>query len=410
MPDDTQIDGLAETKALTEMLRGDQRLRWQQGQRVPVEAYFEHYPQLRHDTAAVRQLILGEMRLCRELGAPLELAEFSRRFPDDEAWLAAQYERLHHTSSREDTSRGDDDAPHGAWPALPGFDVLEEVGRGAMGVVYKALQHRLSRVVALKMLLGGVNASPRARMRFREEAKAVAQLQHPYIVQIFDVIEHDGQFFLALEYVGGGNLSRRQRLKPFAPEGAARCVTKVARAMQFAHERGIIHRDLKPSNILLTEDGIPKVTDFGLAKRLDDDTNRTQTGTVIGTPDYMPPEQAEGKVKELGPASDVYSLGCVLYELLAGQPPFRGEALVRVLDAVRFQKPRRPGEMRPGVPRALEAICLKCLEKAPADRYATAAALADDLDRHLAGQPVAAAGAVSLWGRLRNFVGWAERA
>jgi serine/threonine protein kinase len=157
--------------------------------------------------------------------------------------------------------------------------------------------------------------------------------------------------------------------------------------MQFAHERGIIHRDLKPSNILLTDDGIPKVTDFGLAKRLDDDTHRTQTGTVIGTPDYMPPEQAEGKVKELGPASDVYSLGCVLYDLLAGQPPFRGEALVRVLDAVRFQKPRRPGELRPGVPRALDAICLRCLEKAPADRYATAAALAEDLDRYLAGQP-----------------------
>jgi serine/threonine-protein kinase len=383
MADETHADGLAE------MLRGDQRLRWQQGQRVPVEAYFEHYPQLRDDPAAVRELILGEMRLCRELGAPFHLAELQRRFPDQEAWLAAQHDRLYHTSSREDTSKSDDEsAPAASWPALPGYEVLEEIGRGAMGVVYKAHQRRLSRVVALKMLLGGVNASARARARFRQEAEAVAQLQHPYIVQIFDVVEHDGQVFLALEYVGGGSLTRRLRARPMSPAEAARCLVKVARAMQFAHERGIIHRDLKPSNILLTEDGIPKVTDFGLAKRLDDESHRTQTGTVLGTPDYMPPEQAEGKVRELGPAADVYAIGCVLYEMLAGQPPFRSEALVRVLDAVRFQKPRPPGELRPGVPRALEAICLKCLEKAPADRYASATELAADLDRFLAGESV----------------------
>jgi serine/threonine protein kinase len=405
MPDDTQIDGLAAADALTEMLRGDQRLRWQQGQRVPVEAYFEHYPQLRTDPVAVRQLILGEMRLCRELGAPLELAEFLRRFPDEEAWLAVQHERMFYTSSRDDTSQsGEDEAPAGSWPALPGYDILEELGRGAMGVVFKAHQHRLSRVVALKMLLGGINASQRVRTRFRQEANAVAQLQHPYIVQIFDVVEHDGQLFLALEHIGGGSLTRRLRMKAFAPDEAAKCIAKVARAMHFAHERGIIHRDLKPSNILLTEDGIPKVTDFGLAKRLDDDTHRTQTGTVLGTPDYMPPEQAEGKVRELGPAAVVYSLGCVLYELLAGQPPFRGEALVRVLDAVRFQKPRPPSELRPGVPKQLEAVCLKCLEKAPIDRYPSAAGLADDLSRFLAGESVRAAASGS--GGVR---GWIQR-
>jgi serine/threonine protein kinase len=404
MPDDTQIGGRSPSDALAEMLRGDQRLRWQQGQRVPVEAYFEHYPQLRDNPATVRELILGEMRLCRELGAPFDISEFHRRFPDEEAWLTAQHERLYHTSSREDTSRNEDDgSPAAIWPAVPGYDVLEEIGRGAMGVVYKAIQRRLSRVVALKMLLGGANAGQRVRARFRQEAEAIAQLQHPYIVQLFDVIEHDGQLFLALEYVGGGSLSRRQRAKPFTPAQAAACIAKVALAMQFAHERGIIHRDLKPSNILLTEDGIPKVTDFGLAKRLDDDTHRTQTGTVIGTPDYMPPEQAEGKVRELGPAADVYALGCVLYELLAGQPPFRGEALVRVLDAVRFQQPRPPSAHRPGVPRALDAICLRCLEKSPADRYPRAADLADDLNRFLTGGSIRAG--ASRWSRLRARLG-----
>lgn len=403
MTEHTDIEPTATSGELTEMLRGDQRLRWQQGQRVPVEAYFEHYPQLQSDTAAIRELILGELRLRRELGASFDLDELKRRFPDDAEWVTAQVLRLNRIDSRDDTSLADEDPEADApWPVLPGFEILEEVGRGGMGLVYRAHQHRLNRTVALKVLLGGTAASAKVRARFRAEAEAVARLQHPYIVQIFDVIEQDGQLVLALEYVGGGSLADRIRagLQPF--DSVAECVRKLAQAMHFAHERGILHRDLKPSNVLLTEDGIPKVTDFGLAKRLGDDTSRTQTGTVLGTPDYMSPEQAEGRVRDLGPATDVYALGCILYELLTGAAPFRGEAMLRVLDAVRFKKPAAPSSIRPDVPRPLERICLKCLEKLPANRYASAAELADDLGRFLNGEPVRAASS-SPWTRLRSW-------
>ncbi len=390
---------------LTEMLRGDQRLRWQQGQRVLVEAYFEHYPELRERPEAVRELILNELRLRCELGDAIELADLRGRFPSEDAWLAEQYERLRPSQSREDTSQADDDdSPLANWPVLPGYEILQEIGRGGMGAVYKAWQQRLGRPVALKALLAGVHASPRARSRFRHEAEAVAQLQHPYIVQLFDVIEHDGQLFLAMEYVGGGSLARKTRGIAQPAMQAAEYVRKLAKAMQFAHERGIIHRDLKPSNVLLTEDSIPKLSDFGLAKRLDDDTSQTKSGTVLGTPDYMAPEQADGRVHEVGPPADIYSLGAILYELLTGQPPFRGEALVRVLDAVRFRKPRPTSNICSDVPRDVEAICLKCLEKHPADRYASAGALADDLTRFLKNEPVRGA-PVGTWSRFRAWLG-----
>jgi serine/threonine protein kinase len=387
---------------LTRMLRGDQRLRWQQGQRVSVEAYLEHYPELKNRPPAIRELILGEIQLRRELGDTFDLDAMRRRFPLEAAWLATQFRQPQGDSARDDTSI-DEDEVESNWPFLSGYDVIEEVGRGGMGIVYKARDLQADRLVALKMLKSGPGASARGRARLRHEADAISRLKHPNIVQLFDVIDCDQQVCLAMEFVGGGSLARLVRGQPRPPAEAAECVRKLADAMQYAHEHQIIHRDLKPSNILLTGDGNPKISDFGLAKRLDDDTSRTQSGTVLGTPDYMAPEQAEGKVRDIGPAADVYSLGCILYELLTGRPPFRDEALIRVLDAVRFKKPRPPGQIVPSVPRSVESICLKCLEKAPCDRFPSAAGLADDLGRFLAHQPVRAQ-RPHAWTRLRNWV------
>jgi serine/threonine protein kinase len=399
MSDSSDNTKIGDPGGLAEMLCGDQRLRWQQGQRFTVEAYSEHYPELRSDATAQRALVAGEISLRREAGETLDAAEYRKRFPHLGEWLAERFSSLEPNTSRDDSSHDDDFAR--PWPALPGFEIHGEIGRGGMGVVYKARQAKLNRLVALKMLIGGPGASAKAVKRFRAEAEAVAQLQHPHIVQIFDIIEHDGQLFLSLEYLGGGNLAKQIGGKPQPPRQAAEYVRSLARAMQFAHERGIVHRDLKPSNILLTDDGVPKITDFGLAKRLDAETSTTKTGAVLGTPDYMSPEQAEGRSREVGPPTDVYSLGAILYDLLTGQPPFRHEALVKVLDAVRFHKPRPPREVCREVPRELDAICLKCLEKEPARRYGSAGELAEDLNRFMNGEMRPP----GFWDRVRAWFG-----
>jgi serine/threonine protein kinase len=385
------------------MLRGDQRLRWQQGTRVPVEAYFEHYPELRTRPTALRELVLGEIHLRREMGDSLDLSDFIRRFPDYAPWLREQFAHLRPPAADSDTSEADDrDDTDTPWPVLPGYEIVEEIGRGGMGVVYKARQTRLNRFVALKVLLAGSHAGPKTRARFRAEADVVARLQHANIAQIYDILEQDDQVYLALEYVGGDSLAKRISGRPQPVDWSIRLIKDLADAVEYAHARGIVHRDLKPGNILLTEDGVPKIVDFGLAKRLDAETSTTKTGTVLGTPDYMAPEQADGRVHEIGPATDVYALGAILYELLAGRPPFRAEAIVRVLDAVRFQKPAPPRAGRPEVSRDLETVCLKCLEKEPAKRYASAAGLAADLGRVLAGEPIRV-GAASRLQRLRDW-------
>jgi tetratricopeptide (TPR) repeat protein/tRNA A-37 threonylcarbamoyl transferase component Bud32 len=281
--------------------------------------------------------------------------------------------------------------------ALP-YELLDKLGQGGMGVVYKARQPGLNRIVAIKRLLP--DAGVPARARFTIEAQAVAQVQHPNIVQIYEIGEADGLPYFSMEYVPGANLAAKLAGTPQDPGLAAQLVEVVARAVQAAHEHGIIHRDLKPSNILLSNDGTPKVSDFGLAKRLDDESGQTKTGDVFGTPSYMAPEQAAGLTKEVGPLADVYALGAILYELLTGRAPFKGASILDTLEQVRTVEPVAPRALQPPVPRDLETICLKCLQKEAARRYGSAQKLADDLRRFANGEPIHArpvGGGERLW-------------
>ncbi len=272
------------------------------------------------------------------------------------------------------------------WPSIPSWKSL---GRGGMGVVYKARQARLNRLVALKMILHGNQASAVELVRFRVEAQAVARLQHPNIVQVYEVGEDDGKPFLSLEFCPGGSLAQRLKGTPLPAREAAQLVQTLARAMQAAHDKNVIHRDLKPANVLLAEDGTLKISDFGLARKLDDQ-GHTGSGAILGTPSYMAPEQAAGKSQQLGPACDVYALGAILYECLTGRPPFQTAAALDTLQQVLNSEPVAPRQLQPKVPRDLETICLKCLRKDAGKRYVRAATLADDLDAFLLGKPIQA--------------------
>jgi tetratricopeptide (TPR) repeat protein len=328
---------------LAELAARDLDLHLQAGHAVTTDDYLRRYPDLRDDPVAVRRL--------RELAA-------GRR-----AWC-------------------------GPGPAAPhGYQILEELGRGGMGIVYKARQIGLDRLCALKMVRTG---KPLAEVaRFQTEARAIARLQHPHIVQVIEAGEYEGTPFLSLELCAGGSLDKKLAGTPLGPHEAARLVGQLARGMHAAHEAGVLHRDLKPANVLLTADGTPKITDFGLAKVLGEG-NRTLTGEVMGTPSYMAPEQARGSREELGSACDVYALGAILYEMLTGRPPFKAATPVDTLRQVLDDDPVPPRRLQSGVPRDLETIGLKCLHKSPARRYASAAALADDLERFLQGKPIQA--------------------
>jgi WD40 repeat protein/tRNA A-37 threonylcarbamoyl transferase component Bud32 len=275
-------------------------------------------------------------------------------------------------------------------PSFGDYELVQMIARGGMGVVYKARQRKLNRVVALKMILAGRLASAEEVQRFYLEAQAAAQLEHPGIVPIFEVGEHAGQPFFSMSFVEGGSLAQRVRKGALAPREAAGLVERVAVAVAYAHEHGIIHRDLKPANILLDKDGNPKVSDFGLAKKVSGDSNLTLAGQIIGTPAYMAPEQALGQPELVGPAADVYSLGAILYCLVTGRPPFESVDAIETLRQVKEQEPIPPGRVNVAVRGDLETICLKCLQKDPRKRYATAAALADDLGSYLAGKPIQA--------------------
>jgi WD40 repeat protein/Flp pilus assembly protein TadD len=272
----------------------------------------------------------------------------------------------------------------------PGFEILSELGRGAMGVVYEARQLGLNRLVALKMVLAGPRASAAELLRFRNEGESVARLNHPNVVQVYEVGAHGGRPYLVMEHCAGGTLQEKLADSPLAPRDAAALVATLARAVHAAHAAGIVHRDLKPGNILLAADGTPKVGDFGLAKWADAGDGVTVTGAVIGTPSFMAPEQASSSHQSLDRRADVYALGAILYACLTGRPPFRGATALDTLDQVRSTEPVPVRALQPGVPRDLETICLKCLQKGSDRRYISAAALADDLERYQRGEPILA--------------------
>lgn len=456
-----------------EMLAGELRSHWKSGKRVGVEQLGSAFEVVAKNEEQLLDLIYHEVLLREEFGEKPKLEDFTTRFPqhvdrlqrlfavhgaiEDDGWddeldsafaddaATLMPDKLDRGDSPSSTEMGESGLRQKArWPRKsrdsrpveppPGYELLEEIGRGGMAVVFRAKQQILNRVVALKMLLAGGVASKEVLARVQQEAQAVAQLQHPGIVQIHEVGEHRGLPFLSLEYVAGGTLHEWLGGRPLPPLEAARVIEQLARTTQYAHERGVVHRDLKPANVLLTErppsllssatipmaqpsrnpSGEPtptftaqtKISDFGLARVLGSRSDLTATGQVIGTPSYMAPEQAAGTADDVSPAQDIYSLGAILYELLTGRPPFRGSSLFDTLEQVRTTEAVPPRQLQPRVPRDLETICLKCLEKLPERRYPTAAALAEDLRRVQDGDTISARPAGSIertWKWVRRY-------
>ncbi|MBI3408861.1 MAG: SUMF1/EgtB/PvdO family nonheme iron enzyme [Planctomycetes bacterium] len=352
-------------------------VRWQelheQGDSITPEELCRECPELAEE---VKKRLEGLGQLAAFMGSQITVSQ-ARPLP--------QTETLAESGKSTDARI----SPRDAVTNISGYEILGELGRGGMGVVYKARQLRLNRIVALKMILAGGHAGPAELERFRIESESVAQLQHPNIVQIHEIADHDGLPYFSLEFCPQGSLARKLSGTPLPPAEAARLVETLAHGVEAAHQKNIIHRDLKPANVLLAEDGTPKITDFGLAKKLEDE-DYTATGAVLGTPSYMAPEQAAGKTKEIGPAADIYALGAILYECLTGRPPFKGATKFETIQQALAEDPVPPSRLVLKLPRDLETICLKCLNKEPGQRYGSADALAKDLARFLAGEPILA--------------------
>lgn len=389
----------------------DLKARLREGEFARVEEALADRPDLAGDGEAVLELILVEMAARDARGELMSIADWDARlvslFAD-----ADRREMLRRvlTSEMETLSEAprDSEAASASRETLARvgqYQILEEIGRGGMGVVYKARQVNLNRIVALKMILGGDRAGPRERARLRNEAEAAARISHPNIVQIIESGEHQGLPFVAMEHVDGGALTRMLRATPQPIRWACRLTETLARALHAAHGAGVVHRDLNPTNILMTQEGAPKIGDFGLAKLLSADSGISLDGVMLGTPSYMAPEQIAHGGKNVGPATDVYALGAVLYEMLTGSPPFRGLTPMETLCQVAEGEVVLPSKIRRGLPRDLETICLKCLERDPARRYASARDLADDLRRFLDRQPIRARRA----SRRRKALQWAQR-
>jgi serine/threonine-protein kinase len=368
--------------------------------------------------------ILAALLEAQESATPLERTLWLARYPEFAAELNeffASADRLHSVAAplraavgadtplhRTTVPDGDDSTPERVGQSIGDYQVLEEIGRGGMGVVFKARQKSLGRLVALKVLRADPDSTADVR-RFRNEAEIVAQLDHPHIVPLYEVGEHAGGVYFSMKLVEGGSLAGQLPRIAADPRAAAQLVATIARAVHHAHQRGVLHRDLKPSNILLDAEGQPFVTDFGLARRLEVDRSLTQSGAVVGTPGYMSPEQTLGNRAAVTTATDVYGLGAVLCALLTGRPPFSGETVLDTLEQGKERDPQPPSRINPAVDRDLETICLKCLQKEPDRRYPSAVAMAEDLERWLNGEAIAARRSTALerlgrWARRQRTV------
>jgi serine/threonine-protein kinase len=397
---------------------------WRTGDRPSLESFLEGSVEPER-SAIFAELLALEVELLRDEGGQPAFSAYFSRFPDHGRIIESVFAQGPRDASGQPTpdsltillagepgpGPGDEVLTLGSgsesgsssswWPQakVGDYELLEEIARGGMGVVYKARQRSLKRTVALKMILSGQFASPAEMERFRLEAELAANLDHPNIVPIYEVGEHESHHFFSMKLVDGGSLAKEVGRLIEAPRDAARLLATVAHAVHYAHEQGFLHCDLKPANILIDGRGEPHITDFGLAKRVGQ-SSQTTTGAILGTPSYMAPEQASGDRKEVSPATDVYGLGAILYELLAGRPPFRAPTVMETVVQVLEREPVPPSQVRQGVPGELERICLKCLEKSPKDRYASAAILAENLERYLRGEDVTGTG---LPQRLRRW-------
>lgn len=383
---------------LLAVLRVDQRRRWTSGERVSLASYRRDFPVLDANSEALFELLYHELLIREGLGERPDPADYARSYPTLAGRLKLQmqiHEALSFEDDGEDIAQGliasNPYAPPAGWlPDLPGYEVIEEIGRGGMGVVYRARQLSPARDVALKMILDGRFASVHDLQRFHNEAEAVAALDHPNIVPILEVGQHDSLHYFSMRLLTGGSLDDFNPAIAGDWRAISRLMIDVASAVHHAHQRGVLHRDLKPANILLDDEGRPHVTDFGLAKRVSDGKALTEAGAVMGSPGFMAPEQALGDPAGITTATDVYGLGALLYALLTGRAPFTASSVRETIERLHTEPPESPSRINRFIPRPLEIICLKCLEKEPSRRYPSAEAMADDLEHWLAGEPIAA--------------------